>query len=236
MPSYVNSLVIQFSAELKPYEVPAFRGAVINAIGDKADILFHNHKEEGLRYAYPLIQYKRIGGKASIVCINAGTEAIGQFFSNMKLELNIGDHITPIQVCSIRPHQTLVQVWDNAFCYHLRNWLPLNEENYRQYTEQTSLTERVSLLERILIGNILSFAKGVGVDIARQIRCSIMDIEGTRLIKVKGNRLMSFDVMFKTNVSLPDFIGLGKHTSFGHGIVCQCRDKEGKQNDTTIQQ
>ena len=59
----IKTLTIQFNTPLKRRELPLFRGAIIAAIST-GNILFHNHNEGStLRYAYPLIQYKRIGGK-----------------------------------------------------------------------------------------------------------------------------------------------------------------------------
>ena len=86
----VKTLVIRFRNEIALDEIPLFRGAVIKTI-DRPDILFHNHiGENGFRYSYPLIQYHRIGGRAAIVCIGDGVDAIGEFFSNFRSEVIIG--------------------------------------------------------------------------------------------------------------------------------------------------
>ena len=61
-------LVIYFENEITPQEIPLFRGAIINSI-DSDSLLFHNHTELGVRYGYPLIQYKSIAGRAVIVWI-----------------------------------------------------------------------------------------------------------------------------------------------------------------------
>ena len=58
-PEAINILTIQFANEISQHEVPLFRGA-INYSLDNHSILFHNHDGDGLRYAYPLIQYKQI--------------------------------------------------------------------------------------------------------------------------------------------------------------------------------
>lgn len=69
MQNPVKTLVIKFNNEIYPDEIDCFRGAVIHAM-DGANVLFHNHLEgAGLRYSYPLIQYKRIHRKAAIVCV-----------------------------------------------------------------------------------------------------------------------------------------------------------------------
>jgi len=38
-------------------------------------------------------------------------------------------------------------------------------------------------------------------------------------ITFKGGRRQCFDIRFKTNVFLPEYIGLGKGTSKGFGVV-----------------
>ena len=69
MEGNVNTLLIRFQNEIANNEVAMFRGAIINAV-DNSDVLFHNHTDgDGFRYAYPLIQYKRINRKAAITCI-----------------------------------------------------------------------------------------------------------------------------------------------------------------------
>ena len=68
-------LDIEFENEIQPWEVPAFRGAVIESAGRK-NILFHNHKRDKFVYSYPLIQYKRIGKKPHLVCIDDGVDEI----------------------------------------------------------------------------------------------------------------------------------------------------------------
>jgi hypothetical protein len=41
--------------------------------------------------------------------------------------------------------------------------------------------------------------------------------------------MQAFDVEFKTNVSLPDYIGLGKGASTGFGVVVKKREKKDNQ-------
>ena len=219
MQNNLNILLVQFSNPIYRDEIPAFRGAIVNALQDKGADLFHNHKEEGLVYRYPLIQYKRIHQKAAIVCIGEGTEAIGQFFSACDFVVNIGDRRLELEVESIKPNKVLVQVWDSIFSYTIRKWLPFNKENYEQYTKLESLAEKYAMLERLLIGNILSFGKGVGIQFDKQVDCKITAVSEPMSIMHKGVKLMGFDVAFKSNVSLPDYIGLGKGVSVGNGMV-----------------
>ena len=215
----VKVLVVRFSNEIMREEIPLFRGAIVNAI-ENVDLLFHNHEEGGqLRYSYPLIQYKRINQKAAIVCLGEGTDAIGQFFSSCNFDVALGERQVKLEVESVNAYQHLIQIWDSEFTYHIRRWLPLNKENYEAYCKEESLAGRYAMLERLLAANILSFAKGMGIHFEGQVVARITQMDDPRLQYYKGVKLMSFDAEFKTNVSLPDYIGLGKGVSLGMGMV-----------------
>lgn len=214
-------LTVYFDCEISPFEVHLFRGAVIKSIGDNADILYHNHHTEGdgFRYSYPLIQYKRIGGKAAIVCVGEGVEQIGQFLSSIPTEYQLGNHVASMQIEKVHPQRILMQTWDSNFTYTIRRWLPLNSENYKKYNSCESLVERIQLLEHILLGNILSMGKGLGIHYEKEVKVSISEVLNSYMLKNKETKLMAFDVKFTSNVSLPDYVGLGKNASIGYGVV-----------------
>lgn len=219
MAEKVKTLLIRFSNTISQEEVELFRGAVVHAVGN-SNVLFHNHLDnDKLRYAYPLIQYKRIGGKAAILCIGEGTEAIGEFFSSCNFDVWIGDRHTRLEVERVQAGQGIVQLWDSQFAYHIRKWLPLNQENYEKFLTLENLADRYAMLERMLIGNILSFATGIGIHFDENVWAKITSAEEPRFIRYKGVKMMSFDAEFKTNVSLPDYVGIGKGVSLGMGTV-----------------
>lgn len=214
----INLLYIRFHDALRSNELEMFRGAVLSKLsGDST--LFHNHVGENFRYSYPLIQYKRLFGKAAIVCLEEGTEAIGKLFAAGDFTFRIGERVVRMGIESIYPRQALVRVWDAAFTYQLYRWLPFNEENFQAYQRMEGLAERYDFLERKLTGNILSFAKGVGIHFDERITCKILEAEEPYWTLYKGVRMKTFNVRFKTNVSLPEHIGLGKGASLGHGII-----------------
>ena len=216
-------LTIRFENEIKREEIACFRGAVINAM-ESANVLFHNHADDdGLRYAYPLIQYKRINQKAAIVCLGEGTEAIGEFFAGGNFEVSIGERAVSLKVDSVDAKQVLVQCWDDSFSYHLRRWLPFNKQNYENFQQLEGIADKCVFLERLLVGNILSFAKGLGIRLEQEVVCKITQLSEPMTIVHKGVRLMGFDVEFSTNVSLPDYIGLGKGVSVGKGTISKKR-------------
>lgn len=226
MRNELKTLVVRFANELQPYEIPWFRGAIIGVVGAEGAPLFHNHLGDGFRYRYPLIQYKRIGGKGALVCVGEGVDEVGRFFSSGDFDIAIGERSVHLELERVQPRKTLVQVWDGEFEYHLREWMPLNQANYARYQQTEGLVERTQMLERILTGNILSMCKGVGIEVEKEIVCRITQMDPMWQTRFKGVRTSCVNVEFKSNVSLPDFIGLGKGTSLGYGIVTRKYNKE----------
>lgn len=216
----INVFLIKFKNEIAFTEIPLLRGAVLNLLGSDAELLFHNHTSDTtFRYSYPLIQYKRIRKKAAIFCIGDGVETIGKLLNAQDYEISLGSRSLRLDIENISPKRNIVQTWDSTFHYYLTNWLALNSTNYQEYMAMDNLSDRIDLLERILVGNLLSFAKGVGIEIEQQIICKLISFEEPRLVKVKGVKVMSFNCEFTTNMSLPDYMGIGKHASIGYGTV-----------------
>jgi hypothetical protein len=221
-------LIVEFKNTIQHCEILKFRGAVVNTLSSN-NILFHNHTEDGgLLYSYPLIQYKRIHGKAAIVCIKAGTESIGEFFSTVRKPVVPEKQETTLELDAIKVDNILIQIWENLFTYSLRKWLPFNSENYVRFQELTGSKEQIVFMENILVGNILSFAKGIGLYFEKELHCTVTDMKATGMMKYKGISFAAFDVLFRTNVSLPGYIGLGKGVSHRFGMAVGINDNEVK--------
>ncbi len=221
----IRYLTIRFDTEIKSYEIPAFRSAVIEKAG-REHISFHNHLgDAGFNYRYPVIQYKRIGRNAAIVCVDEGVDDIHHFFENRSWDIHLGDRPVTLQVKDLRLNQYNLQAWEHTFRFRIRDWLALNQDNYARFEAATGLIERTELLERTLTGNILSMAKGLEWFIDKTVQVNIREVSPVRWLKFKEQRMATFDVEFDSNVFLPDFIGLGKGVSTGFGVVTQVRSE-----------
>ena len=228
---YVRILTVLTDAEILQREVPLFRGAVISSLGEHPNLYFHNHLDDDkFRYAYPLIQYKRLGGKAAIVCVEDGVDIIGQFLTEVNGTLNIGDRQVTCHTDKIQPARILVQTWEEMFCYHISRWLPLNSKNYQLYQNIEGVVERVSFLENILKANLLSMLKGLDIYLEKELTLKITEISDPYLLHNKGVKMMAFNADFKCNLSIPNNLGIGKNASIGCGIVHQLQ-REKDNND-----
>ena len=214
----IKTLTVVFSNKIDRKELTSFRGAVISSLNEK-NVLFHNHLEDGFRYAYPLIQYKRIRGKAAIMGIGEGTKVLDEILSLGQITLELKNKESVFTVEETIAENIGILHSEEMISYQLHDWLPLNSENYEKYNSSESLAFRLSLLEKILVGNLLSFVKGIGIHLEEQINVSITQLNKEKVIKYKDVGLMSFDISFKANIVLPDNIGLGKSSSTGFGVL-----------------
>jgi hypothetical protein len=215
----LKTLTIKFDTQLVENEIQRFRGAIIKLLPQK-EVLFHNHINDGYRYAYPLIQYKRLNNKAALFCIGEGVENIGVFFASNNFNVRIGNKRHCLQIEEV--NAKLVDIacdTEQIYSYQLTNWLPLNEENYSLFTQTADTEEQLIMLQRILTGNILSMLKGLGIRVEQRVEVHIKHLEERPNVIFKGVKLYCANISFDSNVLLPQHVGLGKHASVGFGIL-----------------
>ena len=221
----IQTFVLQFDNGLTPEDIPKFRGAVISSLKQK-NILYHNHLENKFRYAYPLIQYKRIHQKAAIVCVGDGLKAIHELFASDNFLFIIGGKEVEMKMDYAKIYDNDILISDKFQLYRIRNWLPLNSVNYAMFQNTDNLIGKIQILERVLIGNILSFLKGVGIHLEEQIELHITDLSDQRPTTYKEMKLMAFDIEFKANLYLPQYIGIGKNASVGYGTLTKVKNEK----------
>lgn len=200
-------------------DLSRLRGVLIRL--SNGNELFHNHQgPDGYRYSYPKIQYKIIEGRGAVIGINEGAEALLQIFAGREIiECQFGYKDTVLHVASVEESDCELVLTDRMCKYQIKDWQPLNSRNYVRFINADGLISQVDMLEKILTGNILSMAKGLGIYFDARVICRIdsLDYDGSNIYK--GVELMNFTALFRTNVMLPQWIGLGKSSSLNHGTI-----------------
>ena len=214
----VKTLVLKFANEILASDIPKFRGAVIASLKRK-NILYHNHDENGVIYKYPRVQYKRINKKATIVCVKEGVDAIHELFTSGNFIYRIGEKDVDMRIESVNTYENNIDFCDSLKSYHIHNWLPLNSENYQEFQAIERYADKILFLEKKLKANFLAFFSSIDYHVDNHINLDILNITEPILVSYKGVKLMAFDVDFKVNLLLPDYIGIGKSASVGFGII-----------------
>ncbi|MCS3924839.1 CRISPR-associated endonuclease Cas6 [Methanosalsum natronophilum] len=180
------------------------------------DNQLHNHNTNSYLYRYPLVQYKFLESKPYIIGVQEGVESLKTVFDSFET-INLNSNIYEIdeRIMSIK-HQEFGLCDHIIFYEFVTPWIALNAKNYTMYKDENE-HERINILRKGLIGNILSMSKGLGYTVPSEIKCDIDLIKFDS--KYKDTGFVSFQGVFMTNFEIPDYVGLGKGVSKGHGTI-----------------
>jgi len=180
---------------------------------------FHGHEGNKLIYKHPLIQYKVFGGSALLIGLKEGAYLLKAV---PKLEyLEIYRQRYSILKQNLSSDAISFGLTDRIISYTFSTpWIGLNENNYEKYLSlKHNKNKSHCLLEKILIGNILSMSKSLGYVVTEKIRLISNLNEKNKITVKEGIELTAFDGEFETNFFIPDFWGLGKFSSRGYGTI-----------------
>jgi len=181
--------------------------------------LLHQHDADKFIYRYPMVQYKMIHRTPTVLGINEGAEVLKKIYDEYdKITLNGNEY--EIAERGITYKKEDFGISEKLIKYDfLTPWFALNQENYRKYISSNN-EQQAALLNRNLVGNILSMSKSLDYQVPDKIKCHIEVKEQSS--SLKGNDIIAFRGFFVTNFQIPDLLGLGKSVSRGFGTVKRC--------------
>jgi hypothetical protein len=231
----IKILNATFDIPLLPHLLPKWRGALAEHAGWE-DEHFHNHQgaKSRVHYRYPSVCYRAQDGKAALWAFEEGVTAIQDMLlrSDGTLRMDGRTHRLRIDEFDIKDYPLSMK--DVPQPYFLKNWLALNEDNFKTWDVLPSLTARTAMLEQILASNIIAFAKAIKWQLPQRLEVSLIQIRSTHTVPHKGVPMVAFDVSFSANISLPEGLGLGKAVSHGFGVVAPLIVKEDKKKRTRL--
>jgi len=200
-------------------DVPKIRGYLANKFPQYLEL--HNHLgNDKFKYGYPVIQYKSIGGVPNIIAINDASKILIDIFFDVK-EIDMKDKVMSILEKGYVLKTKELGAADGLVEYEfLTPWMALNQENYNKYAKSPE-DERAGILKKVLVGNILSMAKGLDCWVDKPIEAMIKlrPVE----VKYKDRKMVGFKGRFMTNFVIPDYLGLGKSVARGFGTVVKVK-------------
>ena len=186
-------------------------------------IKMHNHLGDKFLYAYPMIQYKILKGAPLIIAMQDAIPTLHNAIMHTE-EIIIADTAYSCNDIDIKLDTRELGLSNKMNKYVFLNpWVCLNQANYNKYKHLNN-EEKNTFLDKILIGNILSMCKGLGINIDKEI------IVNTNVREVssnfKNNKMISFYGEFYANFNIPNYFGIGKSVSRGFGMIKQIREVE----------
>lgn len=184
------------------------------------EVLLHQHPPGAARtlYQYPRVQYRVLDDAVHVIGIAEGALALGRVYDQFET-IRLGTTVYPVME---RQGEFLTEPFGltaSPISYRfLTPWVPLSPKNYPRFAAARSRQEQTALLERILIGNLLSASKTLGYTAKDRIIPSLNDWSLTRA-EVKGTEVTGVEGEFSANFAIPDGLGLGRSVSRGNGAV-----------------
>ena len=194
------------------------RGFIASLFPDNP--LLHHHltnsnSPKGFVYTYPKVQYKIIDGITIVLGIEEAKEIVKTISNLYYLDLKGKKYIVTDR--KLIERNTTFGVTENMISYKfLTPWLALDEESYKRYKRRNDV-ERKRQLESILVGNIISMAKGLEYVITDKLTATVNVHEIAT--SLKGTPMLCFLGTFSVNFEIPDYWGIGKSVSRGFGTV-----------------
>jgi len=207
-------LILETDAPVK--ENPNKLRGYIGKKFDEYPILHHHIKNDEFLYSYPKVQYKVIEGTASILGIEEGAKVLKEISDNFN-EIFLGKRSYKIKQKIIYEQEFDVKICRKTQYKFITPWIALNTDNYQLYRDLDNWRDKKIFLNKILVGNILSMCKGLGIIVNRKLY--VHSLLNFQKIEYKGLDFLGFTGEFKVNFKIPDFFGLGKGVSQGFGTI-----------------
>ncbi len=182
----------------------------------KENELIHNHKDDKFIYQYPKVQYKIVDGTPMVCGIKEGGKLIHSIGFETDSILIDNNKMETFQKEVITSRERFEVTNDYVNYKFLTPWVALNQKNIKIYEESNSI-EKEEMLKRVLIGNILSMAKGLDYNVLERIHVWINMKECS--VNLKNIPMKTFKGSFKVNFHIPDYLGIGKSVSRGFGTI-----------------
>jgi len=169
------------------------------------------------KFSYPRVQVKILNEQIYIIGIKEGVEPVLSIPDKIK-ELDFGNITFTINDFKEETQKQQFALSGTVVRYSfLTSWAALNYVTSKKY-RSTSFKKKKSYLNKLLGINLMFLAKEMGVSIDKGIYTKL-EIPNLHPKSIDDNKWKSFKGDFKTNIILPNYIGLGNGITRGYGTI-----------------
>ncbi len=169
------------------------------------------------KFSYPRVQVKILNEQIYIIGIKEGVEPVLSIPEKIK-ELDFGNITFAINDFEEETLDQQFALSGSLVKYSfLTSWAALNHVTGNKY-RSTPFKKKKSYLNKLLGTNLIFLAKEMGVSIKKGIYTKV-EIPNLHPKSIDDNKWKSFKGDFKTNIILPNYIGLGNGITRGYGTI-----------------
>ena len=169
------------------------------------------------KFSYPRVQVKILNEQIYIIGIKEGVEPVLSIPDKIK-ELDFGNITFTINDFEEETLKQQFALSGTVVKYSfLTSWAALNYVTGKKY-RSISFKKKIPYLNKLLGINLIFLAKEMGVPIDKGIYTKL-EIPDLHPKSLDDNKWKSFKGDFKTNIILPNYIGLGNGITRGYGTI-----------------
>jgi len=174
------------------------------------------------KFSYPRVQVKILDEQIYIIGIKEGVEPVLSIPGKIK-ELDFGNITFAINDFEEETLKRQFTLSGSVVKYNfLTSWAALNYVTGKKY-RSIPFKKKISYLNKLLGINLMFLAKEMGVPIEKGIYTKL-EIPNLHPKSIDDNKWKSFKGDFKTNIILPNYIGLGNGITRGYGTISRLFD------------
>jgi hypothetical protein len=99
----------------------------------------------------------------------------------------------------------------------LTPWIALNQQHAKKFYDLKGKPERDAFMQKLLTAHVTTLAKSLDYEIPEPIICEAK--VRFRIDRIGRENVMVFLGKFRTNLSIPDYLGIGRSVSQGYGTI-----------------
>ena len=217
-------LVSWTDVNLEPRDIPKLRGFFVSQFPN--DHIFHNHlPNPGYNYNAPQIQYRIIDKHPALLAINEGINIIKKVFLEVdKLDINGKTLVSNEREIALKEDD--FGLTENYYTYFFSSpWMALNQENYKDYNKMNTF-QRNQKLKTILKNNLKTLSKAFNYWIPEVEKLNVDGWFKPLEVNFHNQPMQCFTGDFTTNFLIPEFLGIGKQSARGFGVVRKRKEEK----------
>lgn len=173
------------------------------------------------RNCYPLVLFHHLDNSFFLTGINEGAQMLEKMFQGCNTPVQL-DSRTLMRFSLLGEEQSEIKSSENKQSYLIRHWIPFKQTEYNEKIEKGNdiKTKTSNLEERIQLQIIKDLAYHLKLQLdTPEIRITDIDTLTGNRVRYEGHDYFGFSPVFRTNLLLPNYIGLGHGKAFGFGII-----------------
>lgn len=211
-----------FTVTLEPanplqFSLPAFRSALLQQLAEHMAAVPLADPAEHRIYRYPALQCKQVRHELVLLGICQGALFLRQITEgNNSLAAGGSTCSVLSRDPDIRREEFGIDGTEHDYEF-LTPWLALNQQYAAKFYDLSGKPARDAFMEKLLLSHLNSLAKSLDAPPAGPVTC-------TAKVKFKRERIGRENVIvflgkFRTNLRIPDYLGIGQSVSQGYGTL-----------------